>query len=184
MKTRVRPFSDFGFAAACLSCAALLPTACVQPDLGDQARHRTEGEAIHFAVRNGNMRQLSHLLETGADPDFRDASTLQTPLATAVLAGGDKEQIALLLRAGADPNLTDSVGNTALHIAAQTNQPWVALQLLEAGVRPGKRNDQGKTFLAYFALVPDNRLSPDARAGKKAVMDWLTRAGYAHDNGG
>ncbi len=165
----------------CLVLAALLTSACAQLASHGERPADPETAAIHTVIRSGNPSQLTHLLDAGADPNLRELATMRTPLAPAVLAGR-KDQIVLLLRAGADPNLTDSVGNTALHIAAQTNQPWIALQLLEAGARPDTRNAQGKTFLAYFALIPDDRLSPDARDGKKAIVDWLARYGFSQDN--
>lgn len=115
-----------------------------------------------------------HAVTRVSDPDAREPETARTPLRTAILAGR-RDQVVVLLTAGADPNQPDSVGNTALHIAAQTNQPWVALDLLAAGACPDIRNAQNKTFLPYLNLMKDDLLSPDARKGKQAVIDWIAQ---------
>lgn len=164
---------------ALFSCAGmfLVIAACTSIPSGREGSRDAGAAHLHAVTRAGTPSALARLLKHGADPDAREPDSLRTPLETAILAGrGD--QVTTLLKAGADPDLTDSVGNTALHVAAQTNQPWMALELLKAGARPGIRNAQGKTFMTYLFLMRDALLSHDAREGKRAVTDWLTRRGY------
>jgi len=155
----------------------LLISACAGIPSGREGSRDAGAAHLHAVTRAGTPSALARLLKHGTDPDAREPDTLRTPLETAILAGRD-DQVSTLLKAGANPDLTDSVGNTALHFAAQTNQPWVALALLKVGARPDIRNAQGKTFLTYLFLMRDDLLSNDAREGKRAVTGWLTRCGF------
>lgn len=157
----------------CVSMALLI-SACTGIPLGREGSHDAGAAHLHAVTRAGNPSTLKNLLNHRVNPDAREPETSRTLLVTAILAGR-RDQLVVLLRAGADPNLTDSVGNTALHIAAQTNQPWIALDLLNAGAQPDIRNAQGMTFLTYLGLMRDDLLSADAREGKQAVIEWLTQ---------
>lgn len=156
----------------------LLISACAGIPSGREGNHDAGAAHLHAVTRVGTPSALARLMNHGADPDAREPETLRTLLETAILAGrGD--QVSTLLKAGANPDLTDSVGNTALHIAAQTNQPWMALALLKAGAKPGIRNAQGKSFLTYQFLMRDDLLSQNAREGKQEVINWLRLHGLA-----
>lgn len=152
----------------------LLTSACAVSPSGREARHCARAMSIDAAIRAGNPSALQRLLTHGADPDLPDCTTGHSPLEMAILAGRP-DQVGVLIAAGADLDRTDHVGNTALHIAAQTNQPWIALDLLKAGAGPDIRNAQGRTFRAYLDLMSDDLLSYDARAGKYAVIHWLAQ---------
>lgn len=157
----------------------LLISACAGIPSGREGYHDAGAAPyLHAVTRVGTPSALARLMKHGADPDAREPETLRTLLETAILAGR-RDQVSTLLKAGANPDLTDSVGNTALHIAAQTNQPWLALELLKAGARPDIRNEQGKTFPTYLFLMRDDLLSQDARDGKQEVVDWLRSHGLA-----
>lgn len=165
---------------ALLGCAGmvLLISACAGIPSGREGSRDAGAAHLHAVTRAGTSSALTRLLKQGADPDAREPDSLRTPLETAILAGrGD--QVSTLLKAGANPVLADSVDNTALHIAAQTNQPWMALALLKAGAKPGIRNAQGKTFLTYLFLMRDDLLAQSAREGKQEVIDWLSLHGLA-----
>jgi ankyrin repeat protein len=157
---------------------ALLISACAGIPSGREGNHDAGAAHLHAVTRVGTPAALACLMNHGADPDAREPETLHTLLETAILTGR-RDQVSTLLKAGANPDLTDSVGNTALHIAAQTNQPWLALELLKAGAGPDIRNEQGKTFLTYLFLMRDDLLSQDARDGKQEVVDWLRSHGLA-----
>jgi hypothetical protein len=75
----------------------------------------------------------------------------------------------------ADPHRVDASGNSLLHLAAQSSagNPWV-LKLLQAGVDPGLRNAQQKTFQAYFFATPERLLNSTAQQHRAAVRDWLS----------
>lgn len=156
----------------------LLVSGCASIPSGREGSHDAGAAHLHAVTRAGNPSALRKLLSHGANPDTRDPATSRTPLETAILASR-RDQLFVLLKAGANPDLTDSVGNTALHVAAQTNQPWMALELLKAGAKPDIRNVQGKTFLTYLFLMRDDLLSQDAREGKQEVVDWLRLHGLA-----
>ena len=119
----------------------------------------------------GEVERSKQLLEAGADPDALDASTRNSPLLYASVAGHD-EIVALLLAAGANPNrqldnLQTELGSwkrgwTALHWATRFNQASVVAQLLAAGADPdmqeGSRTDgmtalQMAAYLGYEEIV-------------------------------
>jgi ankyrin repeat protein len=89
------------------------------------------GELFTAAAR-GDAATVERLLAAGAAPDAKSHEGY-TPLIVAA-ARGHLEVVELLLAAGADVNLLDSaVGSSALHRAAQSDDPAVAGALLAAG---------------------------------------------------
>ena len=152
----------------------LLSSACAVSPYDHAASDCARGASIEAVIRACNPSALRRLLTYGADPDLPDVKTGHSPLETAILAGR-RDQVGVLIAAGAGLDWSDHVGNTALHIAAQTNQPWIALDLLKAGAPPDIRNAQGRTFRTYLDLMSDDLLTPDAREGKHAVIDWLAQ---------
>lgn len=132
----------------------------------------TDLTSVHDTVRTGDIRSLKYRLKAGANPDMQDPASGRTLLMTALLAEQPKA-FHLLLQAGADLEKTDNVGNTALHVAAQVNEPWRVLDLLKAGASPNARNAQAQTFERYLFMTSDKLLSKDAIKGRRAVVDWL-----------
>lgn len=138
---------------------------------------------IHDAARARDPYWLKTLLAAGADPNGT-ATALDDlppigksfPIGIALMSNHDRH-FALLLEAGADPNLTDGMGNTVLHLAAQINKPWHVLALLEAGADPNARNAQGQTFQRYLWITKEQLLNERTRKGRKAVVEFLQQNG-------
>lgn len=153
----------------------LAVSACAHPPSLVESRDTAEFAPahIHDTIRSAAPDQLCRLLDAGADPDARDPETGHTPLMTALLAERH-DQFRLLLRSGANPALTDRVGNTALHIAGQVNEPWLVLELLEHGAQRATRNDQGKTFDTYLFMTPEHLLTAENKKGNRRVREWLS----------
>lgn len=128
---------------------------------------------LHTAAMANDPSYLHLLLAAGADPDALNAETGATPLRNALM-GERTEQFHALLAAGADPDRADRMGNTPLHVAAQVNEPALALELLQAGADPQARNAQGATFQRYLFMTRSALLSADARKQREAVEAWLT----------
>ncbi len=151
-----------------------MATACTHLPERAAMSHETaaEADAFHRAITAGHRNSVEYWLGQGMDPDIRQTGTGRTPLITAIFAG-NADMVDALLHHGANPALADEVGNTPLHIAAQTNQPWLVLRLLQAGAPAGRRNAQGQRFDAYLFLLPDARLTRRARDGRAAVAQWL-----------
>lgn len=154
--------------------ALLAVAACTHPPASIEHQAATEFTPahIHETIRFAAPGSLRRLLDAGADPDARDPETGYTPLMTALLAERH-DQFHLLLRAGVNPALTDRVGDTALHKAAQVNEPWLVLELLEHGAPCSARNNQGQTFDAYLFMTPDRFLTHENREGNRKVREWL-----------
>lgn len=151
----------------------------------DPAQIGCDGDTvIHDAARHSDPSWLELLLENGAHPDARNASSGTLPLHQALIADRAR-QFEALLKAGADPDLADDTGNAALHIAAQINKPWRVLMLL---MNPGKpadpfiRNAQKSTFQRYLFMTDDRLLNKQTRAGRKAVLDYLLSKGIPIDS--
>lgn len=90
-------------------------------------------------------------------------------------------QIDLLLAAGVDLNLTDRTGNTALHVAAQINDPGKVLRLLKAGAPVDVLNAQRQTFRRYLYMTRPELLHRDAAEDLARVTDWLAARGQLDD---
>jgi uncharacterized protein len=131
---------------------------------------------IHDAAQVPTARWLEMLLENGADPNARDGRTTATPIFSALMADRVK-QFKLLLALGADVHLANRTGNSPLHVAAQINQPWRALDLLRAGADPLAHNAQGASFQRYLFMTKESLLNAEARGGRQAVRAWLVENG-------
>lgn len=146
----------------------------------------TTGETIvYIAARHQNPVWLRMLLDAGADPntanppgDDHGPFASYAPLGAALMANRDA-QFAMLINAGADMTAADRTGNTALHLAAQINQPWHALTLLRAGADPTARNAQGKRFDRYLFMTPEHLLNRRNKEGQRAVRAHLAAKGFA-----
>ena len=131
---------------------------------------------MHRAAAAEDPMFLDALLARGQDPDVSNTVSRRTPLMSAILAERDP-QIYRLLSAHVDLTRADRTGNTALHIAAQINDPARVLRLLEAGASPGQINAQGKTFQAYLFLARHNVLDETTAADLDRVVAWLASRG-------
>jgi ankyrin repeat protein len=91
------------------------------------------GEQLMAAVQDGDDDRVRTLLEHGANPSFRDASTGLTALHMAA-GRGDTVVVRLLLEAGADVFTVDSRGGaTPLHKAVQGGNLDTVRLLVDAG---------------------------------------------------
>jgi ankyrin repeat protein len=143
----------------------------------DPARPGLGGStAVHGAAIANDPQYLDILLAHRADPNAAHAETGETPLSEAA-APRYQAQFDALLRAGADPDRADRMGNTPLHQAAKLNASGQVLALLKAGANPNARNQRGASFQTFLFKLPDDKLNPQARAEREAVVAWLK----AHD---
>jgi uncharacterized protein len=127
---------------------------------------------VHDAIRHYKVKELYPLLRYRGELNDQDPDSGLRPLMTALIWEKHKH-FRVLLRWGSDPDLTDRVGNSALHIAAQVNEPWLVLELLKAGANPNARNMQQQSFQAYLFMPDDNILTSRERKGRAAVIAWL-----------
>ena len=128
--------------------------------------------AAHMAAMANDPYYLRVLLERGLDPNLQD-QRIREPLLSASLMGRREEQFDALLAAGANPNVSDSMGDTPLHVAAQVNQYRQALVLLKSGANPLSVNAQGSTFQNYLFMGDARLLLPEARTEQSLIEDWL-----------
>lgn len=134
-------------------------------------------EDVHYAIRKSSARSLKKWIAWDrATLDVIDPESGRTPMMTALIAEKHK-QFRILLESGAQLDLTDGAGNSALHVAAQINEPWQVLALLQAGANPRLRNNQGQTFQRYLFMTPRNLLNSDTRKGIDAVVLWMKEHG-------
>ncbi len=99
--------------------------------------------AYHEAVETGNSALISIIKKAGGQATFRD-SYGRSPLSLALNHGGEIIQTVL----GDDLNLSDSDGNTPVHIAIQNHvSPETLTMLISMGYPVDRRNSEGKTPL-------------------------------------
>lgn len=140
-----------------------------------------EGDTlVHLAAIHPDPGFLAALLRRGVDPDTPNAVTGRTPLMSALVFERDA-QIDLLLAAGVDLGRTDRTGNTALHVAAQINDPGKVLRLLKAGAPVDVLNAQRQTFRRYLYMTRPELLQRDAADDLARVTDWLAARGQLDD---
>ena len=103
------------------------------------------------AASQGDVAAMKKLLDTGLDPNARDA-TGYTPLISAARAG-NVSMIRLLTSRGADPNLRDAAVNswTPLLHAVHKGQPGSIAALLDAGADANGTDSYGTTPLMMAA---------------------------------
>ena len=100
---------------------------------------------LHQAVRRGNLRIASRLLDFGANLQTRD-NHRRTALFEA-LHGSEPDEAALLLINGINTSATDDTGNTALHKAVEKGLLEHASLLIDKGMKVNACNDEGVTPL-------------------------------------
>ena len=89
--------------------------------------------ALHWSIQNGEVNQVTELLDAGADPNIKDKNWT-TPFLLALSVGGCKEIVELLLHAGCDVRVTDRSFNTAMHLAAGEGKTDLLPALVDAGI--------------------------------------------------
>jgi uncharacterized protein len=128
--------------------------------------------ALQYAAMASDPGYLDILLAHRVDLNERNTIDGRTALMCALVAGRDV-QFRTLLQAGAALDLSDRAGDTVLHLAAETNQYRLVLDLLKAGADPAALNDQGVTFQRYLSMTPANLLTDEARSDRDAIAAWL-----------
>lgn len=125
-----------------------------QGETSSSALHSEKGEspneALHMAVRLGDLNAVNKLLNSGADANARDGMG-STPLIDAAWSG-NAEIARALLQHGADINATHrEAGSTALEYAVLTGRTAVVKLLLAAGADTTRRYRYGQTVLHLAA---------------------------------
>ncbi|CAH8590377.1 unnamed protein product [Dicrocoelium dendriticum] len=110
----------------------------------------SEERPLHAAVRTGNIRITSLLLEHGANIMAKNAHE-QTPLHVAAIHGRFSIVRKLLDQTPIVAYERDEDGNLALHLAAKHGYPQVMKTLLEQTMQVNERNGHGWTPLAFAA---------------------------------
>lgn len=103
------------------------------------------------AASGGDLATMKRMLDTGLDPNARDAAGY-TPLIAAARSG-NVAMIRLLVSRGADPNRSDAAVNSwspLLH-AIHKEQPGSVAALLDAGANPNAADPNGNTPLMMAA---------------------------------
>jgi ankyrin repeat protein len=129
------------------------------------------GEALHRAVRAGNLAGVQRLIAAGAPVDARD-DLGSTPLLDAAWAG--KAEIAdFLIQHGADVNAHHrEAGSTPLQYAVLTGRPDMVSLLLKSGARTAGRYRDGQSVLHIAAArgsAPIVALLLEAKADLQAL---------------
>ncbi len=114
----------------------------------NRSMNETGATPVHLAAGIENGVLLGALLKAGV-PAVAVTHSGATALHKAA-AAGCLGNVRLLLAAGADPGAEDSMSNSPLHIAAQTNDSTdIVRALLEAGAKAYHRNRSGKRPVDY-----------------------------------
>lgn len=148
--------SYYGDVTACrLLIAQGQPLSALGPDLG------LNGAAFH-----GHWQLCEFLIESGANPNYVDPETGETPLHSA-LTNDDRQRydlvVDVLLRAGANPNVATipevetgsfmrdcrTKGETPLHRAAAFGTRETIEKLLAAGADRERKDARGETPLSW-----------------------------------
>ena len=104
--------------------------------LSDSIEDVLRREQLHFAAQDGDLAQVTRLLNEGHSPNVFDELG-KTPLHYAA-AHGHLDVMRLLLASGADVNAHDEsvIGNTVLGDVASNCSFEVAKTLVDAGANP------------------------------------------------
>jgi len=136
-----------------------------------------------FATQKGDFKSVKSLIDAGLSANYKLPNGMSV-LEVAVV--GDKAEVAdVLLANQADPNSTDQLGNTALHLAAQSGNLHMVKALLARGANPNALTNKipvrpGRGGGGGFFRAPAGEQTPlllAARAGAKDVMEALVAVG-------
>ena len=130
--------------------------------------------------REPNLEKIRDLLNSGADPNYRQRDTGQTPLHSACgkhfyleeQRRGWKAILEELFQRGANIDAQAEDGSSPLHLACERGNIDDAKFLLERKANPNSRDKKGRTpiFLAFKDDLFD-LLKP--RVNKKLILSFL-----------
>ncbi len=112
------------------------------------------GDPLVAAVYNGEVREVTRLLATGADVNVLDTEYDSTPLAVAV-SKGHSRLVKILLNAGAEVNAKNSSGQTALMSLSSETTARIIWELIDAGAKVDLQDNSKKTALIHAAGYAD-----------------------------
>lgn len=112
------------------------------------AAHAAAADSLFAAVKAKDLPALAATVEHGADVNARNGAG-QTALMVAAMQGRSQKLIELLVFLGADLRAQDSAGMTALMHAAAKGEQDNAAQLLQLGIDPDIKDNNGKTVIDY-----------------------------------
>jgi hypothetical protein len=134
------------------------------------------GTATSFALQSPDLQLLRALLDGGLSPNH------QTPpgeelLQRAAGALGSLAHVKLLVERGAKLNLRDGIGGTALHTALSTQQPDIALYLIERGAPVDTLKSNGVSVAWTVQGILQRQQPGPLRTAFEQVRDELARRG-------
>lgn len=108
--------------------------------------------ALHVAVQSGKANVVETLLGFGADVHVHGGKIGETAVHVAAALPGDNTECAqMLLKSGAQPNVTQTDGQTPLHISCRTGNTQMIKLLLYEGGDPRLKSASGETPLHVAA---------------------------------
>jgi ankyrin repeat protein len=131
----------------------------------------TPGEALHAAVRAGDLAEVKRLVTGGAPVNARDTLG-STPLLDAAW-GGNTDIASFLIQHGADVNARHlEADSTALQYAVLTGRANMVQLLIQTGAHVGGEYRDGQTLVHVAAArgsIPVLDLLIDAKAGIQSL---------------
>jgi uncharacterized protein len=118
-------------------------------------KHFPTAEDLFDAVEKNEISMVQNLLENGCDINARDEGK-STPVMRAALRGYD-DLLSVLIRLKADLNLSDRIGKTALHYAAQEHHEETVQKLLDAGAFVNCQDAHGNSPLSNAVFYSQGR---------------------------
>lgn len=116
--------------------------------------HKHKGLALYFAARDNKVDVIKYLIEQGADINFQDSVSLQTPLYSTTYSMSRYDAFKYLVEQGANLDLQEIDGWTALHHAVWLDKNKMVTILVEKGADASIKDKKGRT--AYdLAVVYD-----------------------------
>ncbi|KAE8358625.1 ankyrin repeat-containing domain protein [Aspergillus caelatus] len=137
--------------------------------------------ALELAAHEGHVEVVKALLRHGADPNKSSPLALATGM-------GRLEAARVLLEAGADigGEAVDNVGTDAFFNAVHRDKAAVVSLLIEYGVSPERRDNDGMTPLAYAAYYRHDKVIEvllSHGANVNALVHGFTALSFAIDEG-
>ena len=145
------------------------------------------GFALHQAILDGRLKQVSYFLQMGVNPNSKDKYG-RTALMVACLCDFEDYSIQvakLLLKNGADLNLRDKRGQTVAYIACSEKRDKFFDFLIDnysISIDYRQKDNDGNCLLNYMALCGSTRMLRrviDEMQARKIDMDMRNLAGYS-----